>query len=73
MFYGKSCSEKFHNIHRKRPVLESLFNNAEGLNVCNIIRKRLEHRCFHVNIAKFLRTAFDLVKIVIDNDKKIDV
>ena len=29
-----------------------------GLQACNIIKKRLQHRCFPVNIAKFLRTAF---------------
>ena len=44
MFY-KSCSEKFCNIHRKAPVLEFLFN-----------KKRLQRRCFSVNITKFLRT-----------------
>ena len=25
---------------------------------CNVIKKRLQHRYFHVNVAKFLRTAF---------------
>ena len=53
------CSKRFCNIHRKTPVLESLFNNVPGLKVCNFIRKRLHHRCFLVvNIAKFLGTAF---------------
>ena len=33
------------NFYRKTPVLESLF-----------IKKRTQHRCFPVNIAKFLRT-----------------
>ena len=47
------------DVHRKTPVLESLFNNIAGLTVCNFIRKRLHRRCFLVeNIAKFLRTAF---------------
>ena len=41
----KSCSQKFCNIHWKTPVLASLFN-----------KKRLQHRCFSINIAKFLRT-----------------
>ena len=41
------CSYKFGNTHSKTPVL-SLF----------IIKKRLKHRCFPVNIKKFLRTAF---------------
>ena len=40
-------SQKFHYIHRKTSVLESLF-----------IKKKLQHRCFPVNIAKFLRTDF---------------
>ena len=38
---------KFRNIHRKTLGLESLFN---------FITKRLRHRYFPVNIAKFLRT-----------------
>ena len=45
----KSYSQKFRNIRRKTPVLESLFNN-------NFIKKRLQGRCFPVNITKFLRT-----------------
>ena len=45
----------------KTPVLESLFNKAAdlnnkvvGLQVCNLIKKRLQYRCFPVNSAKFL-------------------
>ena len=37
------------------PVLESIFNKAAGLQVCKFIKKRLQHRCFPVIIAKFLR------------------
>ena len=37
------------------PVLGPLFNKAAGLQVCNFIKKRLQHRCFPVIIAKFLR------------------
>ena len=36
-------------------VLESLFNKVAGNQVCNFINKRLQHRCFPVIIAKFLR------------------
>ena len=44
---------KICNIHKKTPVLEPLFNN--------FIKNRPQHnRCFHVNIAKFLRTAFTI-------------
>ena len=49
---------KFHKIHWKTPVLESLFNKVAGLKAYNLIKKRLRHRCFPVNIAKLLRTAF---------------
>ena len=52
-------SERFCNIHRKTPVLKSLFNNVAGLKVHSFIRKRLHHMCFLVkNIAKFFKTAF---------------
>ena len=44
--------------HSKSPVLESLFNKAAGLNVCNRIKKRLQHRCFPVKFVKFLKTPF---------------
>ena len=38
-------------------VLESFFNKVADLQA-NFIKKKLQHRCFPVNIAKFLRTAF---------------
>ena len=36
-------------------VLEYMFNKAADLEVCNFVKKRLQHRCFLVIIAKFLR------------------
>ena len=30
----------------------------KGLQACNFIKERLQHRCFHVNIVKFLRAPF---------------
>ena len=39
-------------------MLEFLSNKVSGLKTGNFIKKRLQHRCFPVNIAKFLRTAF---------------
>ena len=50
VFYKKSCSEKFCNIHRKAPVFKSLFK------AWNFIKNRLQHSFFTVNIAIFLRT-----------------
>ena len=38
-------------------MLKSFFNKVAGLKVCIFIEKRLQHRCFPVNIAKILRTA----------------
>ena len=51
-------SWRFCYIHRKTPVLESLFNNTAGLEVCNFIKKRLQHRGFPVKMAN-LRTALE--------------
>ena len=43
-------------------MLESPFNRLAGFKTCNVLKKRLRHRCFPVNIAKFLRTLI-LMKI----------
>ena len=47
----------FCNIHRETTVLESLFNKVADL-AYNFIKRRLQHSCFPVNIAKFLRALF---------------
>ena len=58
MFF-KIDVQKFRKFHRKTPVLEeSLFNKVAGLKDCNFIKKRLQHRCFPVKFANFLRTPF---------------
>ena len=46
----------------KTPVLESPFNRLAGFNIYNFLKKRLQHRCFPVNIATFLKTLI-LMKI----------
>ena len=38
--------------------IEVFSNEVASLKDCNYIKKRLQHGCFPVNIAKFLRTAF---------------
>ena len=55
MFHKNSCSQKFCNVHRETPVLES-FDKVAGLQTCNFIKTRLQHKCFLVKIAKFFRT-----------------
>ena len=52
------CSLKFRKFHRKTPGLESLFNKVASPQACNLIKKRLQHRCFPMKYAKFLRTPF---------------
>ena len=52
------CSLKFCKFHKKISVLESIFNKAAGLKVCNSIKKRLQHSCLPVKLAKFLKTSF---------------
>ena len=39
-------------------MLASLFNKVVGLQSCDVIKRRLQLRCFPANIAKILRTAF---------------
>ena len=51
-------SWKFCGIHRKTLVLESVFNTVTDLQDCNFIKKRLQHMCFPVNIATFVRIIF---------------
>ena len=36
-------------------MLELLFNNVASLEAYNFTKNRLQHRCFVVNIEKFLR------------------
>ena len=40
----------------KELVLDSLSDHVGGLQVCNFIKKRFQHRCLYVNNAKFLKT-----------------
>ena len=39
-------------------MLESLFKKVAGLRLATLIKKKLQQRCYPVNIAKFLRTVF---------------
>ena len=42
-----------------KPLCQSLFfNKVVALRPANLLKKRLWHRCFPVNFAKFLRTVF---------------
>ena len=53
VFYKKVVLKKF-TISTDNTCVEVLFKNVAGLKACNFIKKRLQNRCFLVNIAKFL-------------------
>ena len=53
----KGALKIFANFTGKKPMLESFFNKVSGLQACIFIKKRLQRKCFPVNIAKFLRTS----------------
>ena len=54
MFFKIVVPENYAKFARTTSLLESLFNKF--LN--NSIKKRLQHRCFSVNILQFLGTTF---------------
>ena len=54
----KKCFLKFHKIHKKTPVPESLFKKVAGLKPAILLKKGLWNRCFPVNFVKFLRKSF---------------
>ena len=49
---------KFSNIHRKTPVLESLFNKIADLKGCNFIKERLYYECFSVEYYEIFKNSF---------------
>ena len=49
------CSKNFPNFTGEH-LCWSLFKKVAGLKLCNIVKKRLQHRCFPVKFAKSLRT-----------------
>ena len=57
VFYKKAVLKSF-SIFTGKHLYSSLFlfNQVASLQVCYLIKKRFQHRCFSVNIAKFLKT-----------------
>ena len=54
---GERCSaNKVFKIHRKSQTV--FFNKVLGLRPATLFKKKLWHRCFPVNFAKFLRAPF---------------
>ena len=55
---SKKVFLKILEIHKKAPVLESLFVKVASLKAINFIKQRFQHRCFPANITKYLRISF---------------
>ena len=55
---SKQMFLKISQVSQETPVLESLFNKVAGLNACNFVKNRLQHRCFAMKFVKFLITPF---------------
>ena len=47
----------------KTTVFESLFKKVAGLETRKSIKRRLQRRCFPMNIAKFLKTSFSIEQL----------
>ena len=61
VFYKKRCSQKFHNIHRKTTVPESLFKQSCRPQPCNFIKKETLAQVFACEFCKVsYRTTFFL-------------
>ena len=55
VFYKKNLFLKISQYLQETSVLEFLFKKVVGLKTCIFIKKKPQHRCFPVNITKFLR------------------
>ena len=56
VFYRNAVLKKFAIFTGKHLYWSLSFNKSAGLQYCKFYKKRLQHRCFSLNIAKFLRT-----------------
>ena len=50
--------KNFNKLIGKCPCQSRFFNKVAGLRPANLLKKRLQHKCFSVNFVKFLRTTF---------------
>ena len=56
VFYKKIALKNFTTFTEKYLCSCLFFKKNAGLQACSFIKKRLQHSCFLMNIAKFLRT-----------------
>ena len=62
-FVKKGVLKIFANFHRKTPVLESPFNKVADLQVCNFIKRRLQHKCFPGKICEIFKNIFMRIRM----------
>ena len=58
VFCKKGVLRSFSKFTGKHLCQSLFFNKVAGLRTATLLKKRLWHRCFPVNFAKFLRTPF---------------
>ena len=58
VFCKKGGLRNFAKFTGKHLYKSRLFNKVAGLRPATLLKKRLWHRCFPLNFAKFLRTPF---------------
>ena len=58
VFCKKGVLRNFAKFTEKHLCQSLFFNKVAGLRPATLLKKRLWHRCFSVNFAKFLRTSF---------------
>ena len=58
VFCKKCVLRNFAKFTGKHLCQSLFFNKVAGLRSATLLKKRLWHRCFPVNFAKFLRTPF---------------
>ena len=60
VFCEKGVLKSFTMFSKKHTCVEVSFNKVSDLKASNFIKKILQHKCFPVNIRKFLRTTFSM-------------
>ena len=58
MSYKKSVLKNFTKLSRKHLCQSFFFNKVASLRPATLLKKRLQHKCFPVNLVKFLRIIF---------------
>ena len=53
-----SVLKKFQYLQKNTVLVQSHFNKVADLKVCNCIKRRLQYRCFPINMAKCLKPVF---------------